>query len=92
MERCSLESTHARKERSEPLADQARQRLQRRIRAIPLTPAEQVSDTDLMALSFIPSGKADEPISIEEAAATALPHLRAENAARVPAAVAAERR
>jgi hypothetical protein len=28
------------------------------------------SDTDLMALSFIPSSKADEPISIEEAAAT----------------------
>ncbi len=28
------------------------------------------SDTDLMALSFIPSTRADEPISIEEAAAT----------------------
>jgi predicted TIM-barrel fold metal-dependent hydrolase len=28
------------------------------------------SDTDLMALSFIPSSKVDEPISIEEAAAT----------------------
>ncbi|MEJ8568517.1 amidohydrolase family protein [Elongatibacter sediminis] len=28
------------------------------------------SDTDLMALSFIPSSRADEPLSIEEAAAT----------------------